>query len=267
MDRNGELNGWKGRIIMGSSVGDPCPPEWLAEGYAAFRANVLDSRYPCYFGSQAERNGALYYSYIEGAKIDHLPATLRTFLDVCTDIEKDKNNLVVWFQPEVAPGTPPRHRTIFWSTLQYLFDQDPDRAAALHELKPSDPFWEFPFAGRLFFVVGISPAYRSHRSRNLGPSLMMVFQPREVFQDGKSGNDLSAEVRETIRNRARLFDGVPSHPDLNAYGTPGNREWSQYFISDDNSRETGRCPLVDHASVAAPDEIREPPPPSELRKG
>ena len=247
MSANSKVSDWRRRIIIGSSVGDDRPPAWLADTYATFQKNLLDGGYPCYFGSQAERNGALYYSYISGAQIDHLPTTLQTFLRACANISRDKNNLVVFFEPDTSPATHSQHRAAFWDTLQYLRDHDPTPSSASYRSDPSDPLWEFPFAGSLFFVVGTSPSYRSHRSRNLGPCMTMVFQPRGVFQDSRTGNEIGAEVRDTIRNRVEVFDGIRAHPDLNTYGHPGNLEWTQYFISDDNSRETGRCPLAHDA--------------------
>jgi len=237
------VNDWKRRTIVGASIGHDQLPAWLTDAYTAFRTNIVDKMYPCFFGSEAERNGTLYYSYVSDAQIDHLPTTLRTFLSVCVDISRDKNNLVIFFEPDSTPAAHSRHRAAFWNTLQYLRDHDPVSKHASDEVDPSDPNWEFPFAGRQFFVVGISPSYRLHRSRNLGPCMIMVFQPREVFRDASTGEEISTTVREVIRNRVRLWDGIGAHPDLCTYGHPGNREWTQYFVSDDNSPETGNCPL------------------------
>jgi uncharacterized protein len=234
---------WAKRIIVGTVVGESNPPGWIAQAYAAFHANIVDSKYPCYFGSNAERAGKLYYSYISGAQVEHLPITLQTFLSQCTHLSRDKNNLVVFFEPERTPKTHAQYRSIFWETLQHLHDHDPAPDSACYRKDPSDPFWDFPFAGKLFFVVGLSPSYQLHRSRNLTPGLAMVFQPREVFQDYAAGKEISETVREVIRQRAEAWDGIGIHPDLNVYGSTGNIEWAQYFISDDNSPEKGGCPF------------------------
>jgi uncharacterized protein len=234
---------WRRRIILGTSIGDEHPPAWLAEAYVAFHANVAHDDYPCYFGSAAERNGALYYSYANSSTLDHLPTTLHTFIGLCTDISRDKNNLVVFLEPHDQPVTHTEHRALFWDILQYLRDRDPHPPANGAASDPSHPLWEFPFAGHEFFVVGVSPTYQLHRSRNLGPCMMMLFQPREVFQVGATTNAIGEASRQRIRERVQQWDGVSAHPDLNTYGRPDNLEWTQYFISDDNSRETGRCPL------------------------
>jgi FPC/CPF motif-containing protein YcgG len=234
---------WRSRIIVGTSIGDEHPPAWLAAAYAVFHANVVRDDYPCYFGSAAERNGALYYSYASSSTLEHLPATLRTFIGLCTDIRRDKNNLVVFFEPTDQPVTHTEHRALFWDILRYLRDRDPDRQMTGAAKDPSDPLWEFPFGGHQFFVVGVSPTYQRHRSRNLGPCMMMLFQPREVFEVGATADSIGDAVRQRIRERVQQWDGLSAHPDLNTYGRPDNFEWTQYFISDDNSRETGRCPL------------------------
>jgi FPC/CPF motif-containing protein YcgG len=244
VNANAAVSDWTRRIIVGTSVGADPPPDWLADAYRTFHANLSDHGYPCYFGSQAEQNGALYYSFVSGAQIDHLPLTLHTFLSVCLNVSQDKNNLVVFFEPDAKSATSAAHRDAFWATLRYLRAHDPIVSAPSYRTDPSDPLWEFPFAGSLFFIVGISPTFQLHRSRNLGPCLMMVFQPREVFQDGGKAYEISVEARDVIRARAQLWDGVPSHPDLNIYGRPANREWTQYFISDDNAPEQGQCPLL-----------------------
>jgi FPC/CPF motif-containing protein YcgG len=235
------IGDWTRRTIHGDRIGDDRPPGWLVDAHTTFCANLLDKGYPCYFGTQAERDGKLYYSYVNRAQIDHLPVTLQTFLSVCTNIGQEKNNLVVFFEPDVVRPSHAQHRTAFWKTLQYLRDRDP--LPSPDQIDPSDPCWDFPFCGKLFFIVGISPAYRLHRSRNLGSCMMMVFQPREVFQNGTAGAEIGDVARARIRVRAERWDGVPAHPDLNSYGRPGNLEWAQYFMSDDNSPETGRCPL------------------------
>jgi len=228
---------WTRRIIVGTTLGIESPPTWLRDAYAVFHANVVDEDYPCFFGSQAENRGALYYSYARSEDVGHLPQTLQTFLRACPTIQRDRNNLVLFLEPEPHP-THQQHRQAFWRILRYLRAHDPHPAPQQRQVDPSDPRWEFTFADREFFVVGASPTYYQHRSRNLGPCLLMLFQPREVF-----GSEGDARTRRLIRERAQRWDGTAAHPDLNTYGQPGNREWAQYFISDDNSPATGRCPL------------------------
>jgi FPC/CPF motif-containing protein YcgG len=39
---------------------------------------------------------------------------------------------------------------------------------------------------------------------------------------------------------------MPHHDSLGVYGAPGNREWTQYFLPDDNAPVRGTCPLGRH---------------------
>lgn len=235
---------WHRRVITAERVGDDHPPTWFAEAYQEFHQNVGDEKYPCYFGSRAERDGAHYYSYVRGDRLDDLPQTIFSFLGLCENFSRDKNNLVVFFEPGPAVPTHAEERVKFWSVLQYLHSHDPVPNSVAYRHDPDDPEWDFPFAGRLFFVVGNSPSYKMHRSRNLGPCLTMIFQPREIFVDSTSGCPISEAARRIIRDRALQWDGIATHPALNTYGMSDNREWTQYFFSDDNSLETGRCPFL-----------------------
>jgi len=254
MEIDGSPEDWKSRIVCGTRVGDPDPPDWLGDCYATFRSYVTDARFPCYFASEGERAGKLFYSHVSAHDVGHLPQTILTFLGQCKDLSRDKNNLTVFFEPRRSHAEHHEYRKMFWDTLCHLHDHDPHSRTAV-DRDPSDPLWEFPFANHLFFVVGLSPSYRQRRSRNLGPGMIMVFQPRQVFQDALTGRDISSEARGIIRERLVRWDGNEAHPDLNMYGKPGNLEWVQYFFSDDGVPENGRCPLslrARHGAAAAP---------------
>jgi FPC/CPF motif-containing protein YcgG len=233
---------WTQRMIVGERVGEDAPPVWLPDVYRKFHRTLTAEGYPCFFGAEAEKKGHHFYSRVDGNDIAHLPETIMTFLQRCTNVSRDKNNLIVFFEPLSSPLEHSAYRDLFWNTLRYLRDHDPAGFGG-ERLDLDDPRWEFPFAGSLFFVVGLSPSYRLRRSRNLGPSMIMVFQPRQVFRDHLTGRDISGESRNLIRERLLEWDGVPFHPDLNTYGQPNNREWIQYFLSDDATSQQGRCPL------------------------
>ncbi|GGG99392.1 hypothetical protein GCM10011586_13620 [Silvibacterium dinghuense] len=98
------------------------------------------------------------------------------------------------------------------------------------------------------FVVGASPTYRLRRSRNLGPGMVLIFQPRTLFIDPETQEPISIEVRRRIHKRMLTYDGMPVHPDIGFYGQAANREWKQYALPDDNAPEHGSCPF--HARQA-----------------
>ena len=185
----------------------------------------------------------LFYSHVTNGDIAHLPTTIETFLGLCSHLSRDKNNLIVFFEPLSSPLTHAEYRAVFWNTLLYLQHNDPKPPTGTANVDYSDPLWEFPFSANRLFVLGVSPSYKQRQSRNLGPGLIMVFQPRQIFQDHITGNQIGAEARTYIRQRLERWDGVPPHPDLNVYGQSRNREWAQYFIADEQVSEAGCCPL------------------------
>jgi acyl-CoA synthetase (AMP-forming)/AMP-acid ligase II/FPC/CPF motif-containing protein YcgG/acyl carrier protein len=243
-DRGNEANNWTTRIILGERVGGVDLPEWLAQSYEVFRRHLTDDAYPCFFGTQAERRGEMFYAYVSGRGLEHLPGTLAKFVALSSSREHERNNLAVFFEPEPKPLDHQEYRAFFWQTLQYLHDHDPDPHAAAEQVDPSHPMWEFTFAGLQMFVVGISPSYQRRRSRNLGAGMMMLFQPRSVFVDAVTNRAIGPEARAEVRRRLLLWDGIPAHPDLGVYGDPENREWTQYFVSDDDVPEQGVCPFT-----------------------
>jgi uncharacterized protein len=93
------------------------------------------------------------------------------------------------------------------------------------------------------FVVGASPTYQHRRSRNLGPGVVLVFQPRALFIDPATSQPIAASVRQRIHKRMMAYDGMAVHPDIGFYGNVGNREWKQYALPDDNEPEAGVCPF------------------------
>lgn len=246
-------DGWIRKLIQGSTLGTASPPAWAYDSYRQFRANVSNPRYPCYFGAQAVRSDTIFYSFVALDTIEQLPATLETFLEASSNLRRDKNNLVVFFEPLQGSADHAHYRTRFWDVLKYLAAHDPTPDPVALSLDTNDPRWEFSFGGNLFFVVGAAPSFVRHRSRNLGSGMSMIFQPRQVFED----EDTDDGARRRIRRRAAAWDGIASHPDLGVFGQPGNREWAQYFFSDDNVPEAGGCPLfaAEEPSISARDDL------------
>jgi uncharacterized protein len=79
-ERRAREREWTSRIVFGGQTGVDKPPAWFVSSYSLFRSQVLDSNYPCFFGTQAERSGEMFYSFVPGCDIAHLPATMSTFL-------------------------------------------------------------------------------------------------------------------------------------------------------------------------------------------
>ena len=236
-----EESAWTTRYIEGANIGNS-PPSWLESSYRKFETTVLTEGYPCYFGAQLVRSGGLYLASVDRESIATLPQTIATFTFISASLHGHRNNLAVFFRPFDVQLSHKRYCEVFWHVLRYLQDHNPlpDTLAAA---QTEHPHWEFSFAAEQFFVVGASPSYRNRRSRNLGPGLVMLFQPRDVFEHVDPGDLTDYNARQIIRKRLMQNDRVGPHPDLGFYGDPENLEWKQYFLPDGPDRVTGRCPL------------------------
>ncbi|HVW29988.1 MAG TPA: amino acid adenylation domain-containing protein, partial [Polyangiaceae bacterium] len=239
---------WTSRVIFGDRVGVPDPPEWLTRAYATFRDNVLDDAFPCFFGTRAERRAEMFYAFASGDDWGHLGATVARFCALSRSFEHRHSNLALFFEPRDVPLGHEQFRAFCWDVLQTL--RDGDDSVEGEPVEPSDAAWEFTAYGTQMFVVGCGPSYVRRRSRNLGPGVVMLFQPRAVFVDPVTKRAISMEARAEVRRRLVAWDGMAPHPDLGVYGDPENREWKQYFLPDDNTPEVARCPFIEHGSRA-----------------
>lgn len=235
---------WRSRVIAGCRTGATASiPEWLAASYSTLRAQVLDPAYPCFFGTIAERRGEMFYSFVNGKDTRELPATMQTFATLSAQPQYRRNNLAVFFEPDVQPLSHSAYRELFWRILQQLHDVDPD-AQADEQPDPMEEAWEFSYAGVQMFVVCACPSFRARRSRNLGPGMVLLFQPRSVFVDTITNKVIGREARNEVRKRLDAWDEIPAHPDLGFFGDPGNLEWKQYFLEDANVPAGDRCPFL-----------------------
>jgi uncharacterized protein len=235
---------WFSRIVSRDRVGVADVPSWLSHSYREFHRNVTDPAFPCYFGTQAENRGEMYYGFVSGSDLSHLPATMAKFVQLSSMLENQRNNFAVFFEPSHDLTSHEPFQALCWRVLQFLHDHD-SHPMALEQPDASDASWEFCFGGMQMFVVGCSPTYARRRSRNIGPGVVMLFQPRSVFIDKITNREISVEARAIIRKRLVAWDrGVPPHPDLGIYGDQSNREWKQYFLPDDNAPVTGMCPFL-----------------------
>lgn len=217
-------------------------PDWLVREHRLFAQRLLDRDYPCYFGTSAEKRGELRYGYTEG-DVGHLPVLLREFLALSRSRPKVRHALALFFAPEEVERPLSYYRGRFWETLGFLHGEDGKPWPEGRPSDPEDPDWEFCFDGEPMFVFASAPAYRDRASRNMGDCLILLFQPRRVFDGIEGGTPAGTRTREIIRQRMREWDGMEYHPDMGSYGDPSSYEWKQYFLPDDNLPVAGECPF------------------------
>ena len=218
-------------------------PDWLPAVLDRFRTNLADPGYPCNFGRYALQHDELYGSWVDrDGDLDPLRGDLAAFLDGTRPYPRRRMVLAAFLAPEPATDHA-GHGRRFWSTLQFLHDHDDRPWPADIPAAPSDAHWEFSYHGTPMFVFAAAPTHRARRSRNLGPGLVLLFQPRNVFAGIEGGTRAGTKARRNIRRDLAAWDTVDPHPSMGDYGDPSNYEWTQYYIADDASALHRSCPL------------------------
>lgn len=233
-------------VIRGAGA---VPEAWWDDAAKTLVANVGQRGYPCHFGTAALARGELYATFFDTAA--QLAPALSGFLELSRPYPRQRMVLAAFRRPEETERDERWYAEEFWRVLQALHDAD--EKAWPDQLPPSPEHskWEFSYWGVPMFVFSGAPTYRRRLSRNLGPGLVLLFQPRNVFTGVEGGTPGGVRARQLIRGRLADWDTAPAHPDLGDYGDPSNHEWRQYFIPDDDGRLHQRCPL--HLSTGAPD--------------
>lgn len=219
-------------------------PEWLMKEYKTFEATVTDDTFPCYFGMKGQKKGELRYAYISQSDWRNLPQALEEFLALFNEATRIKHGFFLFVEPFQEEGTLDDYQKQFWDILQYLHEQDPKEWPIDHPKDPEHFLWDFHFNGEPIFVFGNAPAYKQRKTRNLGNSLVLGFQPRTIFQGLEGTQKGGVMSREKVRERVEKWDQLPKHPDISHYGDPTHNEWKQFFIGDDIEPIKGKCPFM-----------------------
>ncbi len=223
---------------------DASLPDWLVEEYNHFEKIITDLTFPCTFGIAGQTRGELRYSYITHDNWSHLPETLTSFAKLFDQQERlIRHGFFLFVEPEEEEKSLSYYRRYFWEVLQYLHDHETKEWPEVFPHDPDHHLWTFVFANEPYFVFGNAPAYKQRKTRNLGNSLIIGFQPRRIFE-GLEGTSKSGKMsRGKIRKRVEQWDGLPTHPNISYYGDENHREWKQYFIGDDMKPIKGTCPF------------------------
>jgi uncharacterized protein len=221
-------------------------PTWAPRAFRRFGDDLQSTRpaFPCVFGVEAFREDGLRFVFVESgdpADVEGLAHALAEF--VRTSGAFGRYVSLVAFVGSAEECELEEWEEAFWRILQHLHEVDPEPWPDWIPMEPENDRWEFCFAGTPMFVVCNTPAHRRRRSRS-GLGLTITFQPRWVFEGLEGDAPAGVKARRTIRARIDRYDTLPPSPCLGVYGAPGNREWQQYFLHDENSAEPhGRCPL------------------------
>lgn len=235
----------------------PKIPYWGGDVYGEFRAAILDQKFPCTFAAQGLSEGLYRFAFLPDPRAprcaDELAITMSEYLDWLNTVppEKELYAVLIVFCAPIEDIGGDGYRTLFENLLREVNLRDPAAWPPHVPKHADDAKFTFCFGGREIFVNANTPSHRRRRSRNLGPSLTLVLQPRDTFD--KIG---TLKIRETIRARVAACDGMPASPEIGVFGDKQNREYAGYFLSDDNDKAAarmaspGRCPFMAASSAA-----------------
>jgi uncharacterized protein len=219
-------------------------PSWVRDDYSAFSAKVTTRGFPCHFGTIAETKGELRYTYATRNDLSTLPATLGEFMDLSRAHPDARYAMIGFFEPEPIDRAFDYYQGKFWDICNFLHAHDTQPWPESIPADTSDPLWEFCFAGEPLFLFTGFPAYKQRQSRNFGRGLMILFQPKRVFNGLEGATPGGIRAREMIRPKLQAWDGgMEMHPDFNIIDEELAYRWKQYCASDDNSPTVGTCPF------------------------
>lgn len=219
-------------------------PEWFQKEYTTFHEIVTRIDFPCTFGMAGEKRGELRYSYITHEDWSHLPETLKAFHELFNQrAVVPRHGFFLFVEPEKNEQSLDYYRKYFWDILQYIHEHDESSWPAEYPVDPEHHLWTFCFDGKPYFAFGNAPAYKQRKTRDLGNSLIIGFQPRIIFKGLDGSTAMGNRSREAIRKRVEKWDRLPKHPNISHYGDEKHREWKQFFIGDDIKPIDGECPF------------------------
>ncbi|ETT85299.1 YqcI/YcgG family protein [Viridibacillus sp. FSL R5-0477] len=225
-------------------------PLWQQSAFTSFSSMIADedNTYPCFPARHAFLSNYLRFSFVgdprELSSLNDLANCLRTYGKCSRDSGKNTALAIFLETPEeiIEDYDWEDYRKLFWSILNQLTIFDEKDWPTDMPIDPSHHKWAFCFDGEPYFIFCATPAHRLRKSRHF-PSLLIVFQPRWVFDEINNSTDNGLKMRKLIRKRLVAYDGISVHPDLKWYGKEDNLEWKQYFLSNDDISES-KCPFM-----------------------
>jgi FPC/CPF motif-containing protein YcgG len=213
---------------------DEPAPALAGRVHAAFRALVLDPEFPC-VGARSAMNQESYrfamYDQLNGDNATtQLARDLARFARDLEDIPGDFATFVACFDAPKALDDL-TFEDLLWQQLHRLHALDAAPWDATVSPDPGDPRFSFSFAGRAFFVVGLSPA--GARWARTFPWPTLVFNPHDQFERLRQQGQFE-RIQEVIRDRDAELEGelnpnlanFGEHTEARQYsGRPVDGEW------------------------------------------
>lgn len=214
--------------------------DWRSVVFREFESTLMSNTrpFPCVFGVAGMKTNQLRFVFLDPLNAETLAKPLATYLAKARTFGQN-TSLVVFSRPGPVLSLNGYWKR-FWSLLRDLSEIDAHPWPSDIPEQIDTPMWEFSFAGEPIFVVCNTPAHVQRQSRR-ATTFMITFQPRWVFDNILGKDAASQKALEKVRERLAAFDLIEASPALGHYGDAENREFSQYFLGDDN--KPMECPF------------------------
>ncbi len=199
---------------------------WAGRVYQEFGRIMEDTQslFPCLFARRAHQSDKLLFllagSPDEQMQLQRVRAGLLEYLavtDTLKGMDASMNALVIFFAPEEPALSLTQYHRQAWGVLQDWIDHDPQPWPTSIPADPDHPLWSICFRGVPLFVNVSCPAHVRRRSRNVGPSLSLILQPRAGFDLVAGATPRGDAIRAKIRQLMEVYDGMPAPDDLGTY--------------------------------------------------
>ena len=220
---------------------------WMNAALSAFESTVKQDNFPCLFAKKSVNNESVEIVFVsEQYASTDLIAGLSCYIEHTSSWtlkQRIGKPLVIFFEKNNFPSLA-EEQAYAWHLLQQLHDEDtspwPDAVATdLHSEQ-----WSFCFKGMPLFINMSFPSHRLMKSRNLGPHIVFVVNPRENFDHVAAGDSISGQrIRARIRARAEAYNEGALSLSLGVFGEPGSLEFKQYQLEEPGSLTHAQCPF------------------------
>jgi len=216
---------------------------WFTIAITEISERVSNSEFPCPFGRKSWEASSAKILFCE--KYEHLLSGLEEYTNFVkkTDV---KNRiyapLISVISKRLIKGDG-QHATA-WNMLNWAHMRDPEAWPDDVPIDSEASEWSFCFNGIQLFINFSSSDHKYMKSRNLGPFLCLVINPRQNFDLVASADTKSGQlIRKKIRSRVAAYNGGLVPEELGQYGEAENREWKQYQLHEEGLPRPSRCPL------------------------
>jgi FPC/CPF motif-containing protein YcgG len=208
-----------------------------AQGHEAL-SRISDARFPCLGAKAAYGLGEI--TIHRGSNL-HIDATaLGGALEAFVRIKRDTSQFAVLaaIEDTFEPPDEVSFESYLWEVLSCLHRTDPEPWDPRYSGNPIDVSFKFSFAGRAFYVVGLSPV--AARVSRRFPAPILIFNPVWQFEILRQKDRLERLIAQIRRRDIDLQGSI--NPNLRFEGNHSDAlQYSGREVDD-----TWQCPFTPH---------------------